>query len=205
MKILKPQGNHKVKAQNAGDEKFVIRLARAGQDEAKGQLTRLYLNRAYRFALRLTQNRHDAEELVRAAFAELFQNLTRYDESFAFSAWFYQIIIHQYLKLRRKRRLLAGIFPFFLKDTIDPDAFESPGDSPGIALTQKEEKKILLKAIRKLPQAQQLTVTLYDLEGLPQKEIAEILEIPAAEVMSRLHSGRQKLLESLTPYLKENG
>ena len=167
------------------------------------QLSRLYLDRAYHFALNLAQNPHDANELVQEAFVEMFRSLHRYDASFAFSTWFFQIIVHRFQKLQRKRRLLSRVFPFFTKTPVDPDSFADSEDSPELALTRKEEKEILLKAIQKLPEEQRLVVTLYDLEGLPQKEIAEILSIPVGTVMSRLHYARLKLKDLLEPYFKD--
>jgi len=167
------------------------------------QLSRLYLDRVYGFALHLTQNSRDAEELVQEAFVELFRSLHRYDASRTFSTWFFQIIVHRFQKLQRKRRLLSRVFPFFSKTPVDPDSFADSGDSPELALTRKEEKEILLRSIGKLPAEQRLVITLYDLEGLPQKEIAEILSVPVGTVMSRLHYGRLKLKELLEPYFKD--
>ncbi len=42
-----------------------------------------------------------------------------------------------------------------------------------------------------LPEDYHEAVVLSDLEGLPYKEIAEILDIPIGTVMSRLHRGEE--------------
>jgi RNA polymerase sigma-70 factor (ECF subfamily) len=50
-----------------------------------------------------------------------------------------------------------------------------------------------------------MTVYLADVEGFSYKEIAEIIEIPAGTVMSRLHRGRKLLREKLADYARELG
>jgi RNA polymerase sigma-70 factor (ECF subfamily) len=50
-----------------------------------------------------------------------------------------------------------------------------------------------------------MVVYLSDVEGFSYKEIAEIVEIPAGTVMSRLHRGRKQLREKLADYAKELG
>jgi RNA polymerase sigma-70 factor (ECF subfamily) len=46
---------------------------------------------------------------------------------------------------------------------------------------------------------------LADVEGFSYKEIADIVDVPAGTVMSRLHRGRKLLREKLADYAKELG
>ena len=46
---------------------------------------------------------------------------------------------------------------------------------------------------------------LADVEGFSYKEIADIVDVPAGTVMSRLHRGRKLLREKLSDYAKELG
>jgi RNA polymerase sigma-70 factor (ECF subfamily) len=50
-----------------------------------------------------------------------------------------------------------------------------------------------------------MAVYLADVEGFSYKEIADIVDVPAGTVMSRLHRGRKLLREKLADYAKELG
>jgi RNA polymerase sigma-70 factor (ECF subfamily) len=56
-------------------------------------------------------------------------------------------------------------------------------------------------AIQKLPSDQRTAIVLREIEGLSYKEIAKIMRCSEGTVMSRLHYGRKKLQELLSPHL----
>ncbi|MFN2638497.1 MAG: sigma-70 family RNA polymerase sigma factor, partial [Gemmatimonadaceae bacterium] len=61
------------------------------------------------------------------------------------------------------------------------------------------------RALVKLPPEYREAVVLRDLEGRSYEEIAEILEIPAGTVRSRIHRGREALRQILTGYVDAGG
>ena len=61
------------------------------------------------------------------------------------------------------------------------------------------------EALSALPEDFRMVVYYADVEGLPYKEIAEIMETPIGTVMSRLHRGRRQLREMLADYAAERG
>ena len=60
-------------------------------------------------------------------------------------------------------------------------------------------------AMDSLPEDYHAVVVLSDIEDLPYKEIAGILDIPIGTVMSRLHRGRKLLREILREYARKRG
>jgi RNA polymerase sigma-70 factor (ECF subfamily) len=72
------------------------------------------------------------------------------------------------------------------------------GDSPSRVLERKQLYARIMDAMEKLPADQKQVILLRELEGLPYKEIAEIMEIPEGTVMSRLFYARKKLQKMLS-------
>ena len=65
--------------------------------------------------------------------------------------------------------------------------------SPSRAVAVREEQKLLLKGLRKLPVEMQVALELFYWEDLSVAEIAEVLEVPLGTVKSRLQRARSRL------------
>jgi RNA polymerase sigma-70 factor (ECF subfamily) len=57
------------------------------------------------------------------------------------------------------------------------------------------------RAIAELPEKQRLALVLFSVEGLPQKDVAEILECKVGLVKWHVFEARRKLKETLQEYL----
>lgn len=79
------------------------------------------------------------------------------------------------------------------------------GDSPSQIAAMREEQRMLLAALRKLPLEIQMAVELYYWEQLVEREIAEVLDIPQGTVKSRLFRGRELLRTHLGEMMETPG
>jgi RNA polymerase sigma factor (sigma-70 family) len=70
--------------------------------------------------------------------------------------------------------------------------------SPADRVTEREEQRLLLRALRALPLELQTLLELAYWEGLADRELAEILEIPPGTLKSRLRKARRQLEELLS-------
>jgi RNA polymerase sigma-70 factor (ECF subfamily) len=68
---------------------------------------------------------------------------------------------------------------------------------PGVTLDNKEKASILFKAIKELPENQQIAFILNKVEGLSYQEVADIMKSSLSAVESLLHRAKTNLKENL--------
>jgi RNA polymerase sigma factor (sigma-70 family) len=152
----------------------------------------------YNAALSIVQNEEDAEDVTQEVFIDVYEGLKDFREEAQLSTWIYRITINKALDLekRKKRQKHGGLLKriFAVKEEDEPVSFHHPGAQ----LDNKENAALLFKALKKLPENQQVAFTLHKIEGLPYKEVAAIMETSLYAVESliaRAKTGLKKILE----------
>ena len=89
-------------------------------------------------------------------------------------------------------------------EELDLDALSvtAMGQSPVSVIFEKQEQRLLLEGLRLLPLFYQVTLELYYWEYLKPREIAEITEVPANTVRTRLRDGKILLGKKLAEIAK---
>jgi RNA polymerase sigma-70 factor (ECF subfamily) len=75
----------------------------------------------------------------------------------------------------------------------DRDFRDPKVEDPERAAEAAMDREALYAAMRRLPQAQRVAITLVDLAGLSTREAARVMGTPRGTVLSRLHRGRRGL------------
>lgn len=152
----------------------------------------------YNTALNIVQNEEDAEDVTQEVFIDVYEGLKNFREEAQLSTWIYRIAINKALDLekRKKRQKHGGLLKriFSVKEAEEPVSFFHPGAQ----LDNKENAALLFKALKKLPENQQVAFTLHKIEGLAYKEVAEIMKTSLYAVESliaRAKTGLKKILE----------
>jgi RNA polymerase sigma-70 factor (ECF subfamily) len=157
-----------------------------------------YADVVYTMAYRLTGDDEEARDLAQDVLIRLHRGLSRYREG-NFEGWLYRTTVNAFRDRLRKRKRLR-------EDAL-PD--EPPGMRTGTiveeAIQQRELQDEVQRALVKLPPEYREAVVLRDLQGRSYDEIAEILEVPAGTVRSRIHRGREALRQLLEPYVETGG
>lgn len=123
----------------------------------------------------------------------IVRGLPRFDHRSAFSTWSYRVATNACLDelRRRSRRPITGL---------DVEVAQATGstrdDAPGLD-TSLADRLDLDAALLALAPEFRAAVVLRDQIGLDYAEIAEVLEIPAGTVRSRIARGRAALARSL--------
>ncbi len=144
-----------------------------------------------------------AEDLTQEVFVTVFKTILSFREQSSLGTWLYRIAVNKSLDyLRAKnRRQKAGLFSavFQRNDAAPETADKNVFTHPGVKLERKEEAHYLYKAINSLNEQQKTAFVLCFIEELPQKEIAEIMNVSVKAVESLL----QRAKSNLRKYLSE--
>ena len=151
-------------------------------------LYRRHSSRVHAICLRLTGDRHGAEEAVQDVFVRLWERLGSFRGESAFSSWLHRLAINTVLQtMRSTRRREARVM------TSDDAELE---DAP-IRTLAVEERIDLEDAIARLPQQVRTVVVLHDIEGFTHEEIALMMSVPPGTIRSQLSRARKTLLQWL--------
>lgn len=145
----------------------------------------------YNTALSYLQNIQDAEEITQDVFVSIFEKAHTFRNNSKVSTWIYRIAINKSLNLidKRSRRPKA-------QSLIQDDA-RIEFHHPGIVLENKEKATILFATIDTLSENQKTAFILSYIEGLPRKEVAEIMETSLKSVESLLQRSKTNLRKKL--------
>jgi RNA polymerase sigma-70 factor, ECF subfamily len=158
----------------------------------------------YNYALVLTRNQAEAEDLVQETYVRAMRALGCLRAGSNLKAWLFTILRNAWLNQVRKQRLgpqFVGITDF---DSIADAVGEPSKDAHDIYVSKTETRRVRA-AIQKLPIEYREIILLREYEDLSYREIAAVLECPAGTVMSRLARARTQLrtLLSEAPEMSE--
>jgi RNA polymerase sigma-70 factor, ECF subfamily len=155
------------------------------QDELQRQLPHL-LPRLWRFALRLTRNPHDAEDLVQRSCVRALERRAQWRPGTALLSWLFAIEHSIWLnELRSAQRRRTGSLDGE-PSLEDDERLVSPSGNPELGLHYRQ----VVMAVEALPEAQRVVMLLVAVEGLSYREAADVLTVPIGTVMSRLSRAR---------------
>ena len=165
----------------------------------------------YGTAARLCRNRADAEDLVAEAITRALSALASLHDRGAFRGWVFRILNNTFISQRRSARARAEHEPiattgedFSLFERLHQPILLWWGN-PELDFLNGLLREDLARAIDGLPDAFREVVVLVELEGLPYREVAELLDIPIGTVRSRLARGRSLLQKALWDHALEGG
>ena len=149
-------------------------------------------HKLYRFALRITGNIHEAEDIVQ----EVLEKVWKTDESQTdhvqnWEAWCMTLTRNRSLDKNRTRNVRRT------------QAIESAPDRPGQdanpeqALEGQDVVAHIRQFMQELPEKQRLVMHLRDIEEHSYEEIAEVLNISMEQVKVNLHRARKAIREKL--------
>jgi len=141
----------------------------------------------WRFALQVTRDKDDAEDLVQRTCVRAIEQSSRYNDTGKLKSWLFRIahnIWRNELRSRaiRERGNLMAANP----DGLSPSECTHDNSTPETRL----EFQDVVNAVEALPEGQRLVIQLVCASGFSYAETASILDIAVGTVMSRLARAR---------------
>jgi RNA polymerase sigma-70 factor (ECF subfamily) len=161
-------------------------------------VVRVFQDRLYGFALRLTRNPQDAEESAQDAFVRAYRALENYGteqrRTLLLKPWLYRITLNVVRnRVRRPSLNLVSVDGQVADRLVDDDWTEQPE-----AITEAIERhRELERLVAELPPRYGTAVVLRHVQGLSYAEAADVLGQPVGTTKSDVHRGLRLLREAL--------
>jgi RNA polymerase sigma-70 factor (ECF subfamily) len=166
---------------------------------------------AYGVAVRMTQDRTRAEDLVQDAALLACRAFVTFQRGTNFKAWFFRILTNAFYSRHRKEKhekanLSTEEVPaFYLYQRTTEAGLLGPDSDPAATIMDRLDAEQVGQALEALTDEYRMVATLYFIDDFSYQQIAEILECPVGTVRSRLHRGRRMLQKALWDIAVERG
>lgn len=180
-------------------EQELVARARAGDDEAFAQLMRDNETRIYNLTLRMTGNPEDAMDLAQEAFLNAWRGLKFFKGDSAFSTWVYRLASNaciDHLRRKKRRQDISLSMPVDEEDDSQPD-IPDQRFLPEQELERQELRDAVTAGLNQLSDEHRQVLVMREINGLSYQEIADILDLEAGTVKSRIARARNSLRKIL--------
>ena len=191
-------------ARPTSDEAPLVARLVAGDADALAVLYDRHGRAAFTLARAMVGSASDAEDVVAAVFAQLWQSAHRFDAARgSVAAWITTMTRSRALDLLRAQRRRTRLHE--RAATADADGFAVPlgggGDTPDVDAERAELAQAVRASLTSLPPAQRRAIELAFFGGLSHTDIAAALNEPLGTVKTRIRTGMLKLRDALRPML----
>jgi len=152
-----------------------------------------HINGLFSYALVLTRNRSEAEDLVQETYVRAIGAMGRLRPESNVKIWLFTILRNIWLNQLRQRRTAPQIVEMDVEGINVGIGTKTSDDDPYALYVSTLERNQVREAIDQLPADFREIILLREYEELSYQEIAAILDCPTGTVMSRLARARAKL------------
>jgi RNA polymerase sigma-70 factor (ECF subfamily) len=139
----------------------------------------------YRVCYAQLRNEHDREDAVQECLCKAWQNREKLRDGRYLQTWVCRILINECHNIQRRNSRLSE------------SGLDGRTDSAQNLPPPPDAIPELHDALLRLPDEQRMPIVLHYLAGFSIGEIAQILEVPAGTVKSRMHHARASLATAL--------
>jgi len=190
-------------------DKELVRRYQQGDSEAFNEIYEQHTDLLLGFLTKMCGNYEDARDVVQDTLLAVFRNLNTFRGECSLKNWIYKIAVRQCSRLRHKRArespLAEDPNPTHLPDGVR-DGREGPPlfggktkreEDPERKAINGEIYRHIAEEVAAMPYPYRIVLVLKDFEGLPGREVSEIIGIRETTAKVRLHRARLSLRDRL--------
>lgn len=149
------------------------------------------------YVLRMVREKSAADDLAQEVFLKVHNNLESFQDKSKLSTWIYKIATNVCLDYFRSSSYKKGERTQTLESEVSQGDSQANEYQRNLSLEEHVIKEEMGDCVREyvdgLPEDYRTVIILHDLQGLKNREIAEILSCSLDTVKIRLHRARKKL------------
>lgn len=175
------------------EDQHYIDLVLKGNTNSFATLVDRYKDMVYTLALKMLNNKEEAEEIAQDTFVKVYHSLNKFKGDSKFSTWIYKITYNTCLdtiKKNKKKQEVHYIEDFsehqtkaleYILDTID----------------DREKNQAIQECINQLPNDEAFLLTLFYFDSQSVEEISKIMDNSVSNIKVKLFRTRKKLASIL--------
>ena len=148
-----------------------------------------YYRQLYRYALSLAGHEADAADLTQQTAVKFALKWHEIREDGAIRSWLYTTLYREFLLLRRRERKTVEF-----DESLMPQPFDEASPQE-----LRADGKTAVELLKRMGEPHRSVLSLFYIEDMSYREIADVLEVPPGTVMSRLSRAKDALRLLLTP------
>jgi RNA polymerase sigma factor (sigma-70 family) len=176
------------------EENILIDRILAGEERCYADLVDQYKSYAFTIALKIVNDRSEAEEVAQDAFVKAYNYLRNFNRTARFSTWLYRIVFNTAISYKRKNKLVT--------EAIDNKHVENP-ERADAGMERNDKTVYINRALKKLNDADQLAIQLFYIKEFSLEEVADLMGQNVNTIKVRIHRARQRLADELKMMLKK--
>lgn len=189
---------HRIGKENTADEDHaLVKRLRSGDNFALNEIMHRYKERVYRLAWRYVGNEDAALDVTQETFTKLYFNIDKYNPAYKFSTWLFQIAVNLCRDHLRKNKNHARSVSLDALNESSSGDWQRSDENIEASFMSRQQLTLLRREIDLLPDTLKEAFILFAIEERTQVECAEILNVSAKTVETRVYRARKILSEKL--------